>query len=150
MSLAYCKGRTLWHRQKCCVCARLRPCRKCCALKRGRSASPSPQLPSGMNRLLSFFKRRLSRPTSSSFFSTNTPRLAQALQPDMPQTLHPSSSETFGNFDLINRVKVGFSEVTVSSWFSRVTGLNVVHLDYEGERFTPASHPFPYVYLFCQ
>ena len=51
----------------------------------------------------------------------------------MPQALHPSSSETFGNFDLINRVKIDFSEVTVSSWRSRVTGLNVVHLDYEGE-----------------
>jgi hypothetical protein len=91
-----------------------------------------------MNRLLSFFKRRLPRPTSSSFFSTNNSRLAQALQPDMPQTLHSSSSETFGDFDLINRVKLGFSEVTVSSWRSRVTGLNVVHLDYEGERFTEA------------
>src|SRR6267154_2140261 len=83
-----------------------------------------------MNRLLSFFKRRLSRPTSSSFFSTNNSRFAQALQPDMPQTLQTSSSETFGDFDLINRVKIGFSDVTVSSWRSRVTGLNVVHLDY--------------------
>ncbi|KAF8507185.1 Metalloenzyme, LuxS/M16 peptidase-like protein [Russula emetica] len=49
----------------------------------------------------------------------------------MPQTLHPPSLDTFGDFDLINRVKLGFSEVTVSSWRSRVTGLNVVHLDYE-------------------
>ena len=70
----------------------------------------------------------------------------------MPQSLRPSSSETFGNFDLINRVKIGFSEVTVSSWRSRVTGLSVVHLDYEGERFTAAMNlPPPYVYLyFCQ
>lgn len=66
----------------------------------------------------------------------------------MPQTFHPSPSETFGNFDLINRVNLGFSEVTVSSWRSRVTGLNVVHLDYEGERFTAAvSLPYSYVYL---
>lgn len=57
----------------------------------------------------------------------------------MPQALHPSSSDTFGDFDLINRVNLGFSEVTVSSWRSRVTGLNVVHLDYEGERFMAAS-----------
>ncbi len=102
-----------------------------------------------MNRLLSFFKRRLSRPTSSSFFSTNNSRLAQALQPDMPQALRPSSSESFGDFDLINRVKLGFSEVTVSSWRSRVTGLNVVHLDYEGERFTTAvSLHSSYMYLY--
>lgn len=49
----------------------------------------------------------------------------------MPQTLQPSSPETFGDFDLIKRVKINFSDVTVSSWRSRVTGLNVVHLDYE-------------------
>ena len=100
-----------------------------------------------MNRLLTFFKRRLSRPTSLSFFSTNTPRLAQTLQPVMPPALQPSSSETFGNFDLINRVKLGFAEVTVSSWRSRTTGLNVVHLDYEGERVAAAvSHPSSYVH----
>ena len=95
-----------------------------------------------MNRLLSFFKRRLARPSSTSFFSTNSPRLAQALQSDMPPASYTSSSETFGDFDLINRVKLGFSEIMVSSWRSRVTGLNVVHLDYEGERIAAAvSHP---------
>jgi hypothetical protein len=111
-----------------------------------RLLSPTP-----MNRLLSFFKRRLSRPTSASFFSTNSPQLspqlALNLQPDMPPAVHPPSSETFGNFDLINRVKPGFSEITVSSWRSRVTGLNVVHLDYEGERIAAAvSLPSPYVH----
>ncbi len=117
-----------------------------------RIAFPSPtqwHIRLRMNRLLSFFKGRLSRPTSSSFFSTNSSRLAQALQPDMAQALHhPSSSETFGNFDLINRVELGLSEITVSSWRSRVTGLNVVHLDYEGERFTAAlTLPSSYVHL---
>jgi len=131
------------------LCFRVRLRVHSCALKRGRKriAFPSPT-PSGMNRLLSFFKRRLLRPASPSFFSTNSSRLAQALQPDMPPPLHPSSSsETFGNFDLINRVNLGFSEVTVSSWRSRITGLNVVHLDYEGERFT-AAVSLPYVYLY--
>jgi len=66
----------------------------------------------------------------------------------MPQTLQTSSSETFGDFDLINRVKIGFSDVTVSSWRSRITGLNVVHLDYEGERFTAAVSLPSYVYLY--
>ena len=56
----------------------------------------------------------------------------------MSPALQPSSSETFGNFDLINRVKPGFAEITVSSWRSRTTGLNVVHLDYEGERVAAA------------
>jgi hypothetical protein len=115
-------------------------------LQRGhkRTASPLITCTSGtrMNRLLSFFKRRLSRPSSTSFFSTNSPRLAQALQSDMPSASYTSSSETFGDFDLINRVKLDFSDIMVSSWRSRVTGLNVVHLDYEGERIAAAvSHP---------
>ncbi|KAA1467937.1 hypothetical protein DENSPDRAFT_833113 [Dentipellis sp. KUC8613] len=37
---------------------------------------------------------------------------------------------TSGNFDLIKRVKLDFTDVTVSKWQSRVTGLTVVHLDY--------------------
>ncbi|KAH9064309.1 Metalloenzyme, LuxS/M16 peptidase-like protein [Lactarius vividus] len=56
----------------------------------------------------------------------------------MSPTLYPPTSstpsslrETFGNFDLIRRVKLDFTDVTVSSWRSRVTGLGVVHLDYE-------------------
>jgi hypothetical protein len=68
----------------------------------------------------------------------------------MSPAWQPSSSErteTFGNFDLINRVKPGFAEITVSSWRSRTTGLNVVHLDYEGERVAAAvSHPSSYVH----
>lgn len=40
---------------------------------------------------------------------------------------------TSGNFDLIKRVKLDFTDVTVSKWRSRVTGLTVVHLDYNGE-----------------
>jgi hypothetical protein len=52
----------------------------------------------------------------------------------MSSALHPPnrSRETFGNFDLIKRVKLDFTDVTVSRWQSRVTGLSVVHLDYEG------------------
>jgi hypothetical protein len=42
-------------------------------------------------------------------------------------------SEKHGNFDLVKRVKLDFTDVVVSKWKSRVTGLSVVHLDYEGE-----------------
>ncbi|KIY47049.1 hypothetical protein FISHEDRAFT_75082 [Fistulina hepatica ATCC 64428] len=42
-----------------------------------------------------------------------------------------SPTETYENFDLVKRVKLGFTDVTVSKWTSRVTGLSVVHLDYE-------------------
>jgi len=44
----------------------------------------------------------------------------------------PSTHETYGNFDLVKRVKLNFTDVTVSKWRSRVTGLSIVHLDYEG------------------
>ena len=93
-----------------------------------------------MNRLLSLFKRRPTIPTSASFFSTNSPRLSLPQQSNMSPagSVHPVSSspslEKFENFDLIERVKLGISDITVSSWRSRVTGLRVVHLDYEGER----------------
>ena len=40
--------------------------------------------------------------------------------------------QAFGNFDLVKRVKLDYTDVAVSKWQSRVTGLTVVHLDYEG------------------
>lgn len=40
--------------------------------------------------------------------------------------------ENYGNFDLVKQVKLDFTDVTVSKWRSRVTGLTVIHLDYEG------------------
>jgi len=78
-------------------------------------------------------------PTFASFFSTNTPRAALAQQSNMSpaSAMQPHSSsaspESYGNFDLIERVKLGSFDITVSSWRSRITGLKVVHLDYEGK-----------------
>ena len=40
--------------------------------------------------------------------------------------------ETFGNFDLVKKFKLDFTDVVVSKWKSRSTGLTVIHLDYEG------------------
>ncbi|TFK41069.1 Metalloenzyme, LuxS/M16 peptidase-like protein [Crucibulum laeve] len=42
---------------------------------------------------------------------------------------HPT--ESFGNFDLVKKLKLEFTDVVVSKWKSRITGLTVVHLDYE-------------------
>lgn len=42
-----------------------------------------------------------------------------------------TAPESFGNFDLVKKVKLGFTDVEVSKWRSRVTGLSVVHVDYE-------------------
>ncbi|KII93562.1 hypothetical protein PLICRDRAFT_49603 [Plicaturopsis crispa FD-325 SS-3] len=48
------------------------------------------------------------------------------------QHIHAAgNAEKFANFDLVKRVKLDFTDVTVSKWQSRVTGLSVVHLDYE-------------------
>lgn len=45
----------------------------------------------------------------------------------------PNAPEKYGNFDLLQRVKLDFTDVVVSKWRSRVTGLSVVHLDYDGQ-----------------
>ncbi|TFK57173.1 hypothetical protein OE88DRAFT_1650788 [Heliocybe sulcata] len=42
-----------------------------------------------------------------------------------------NGAQTYGNFDLVRRFKLDFSDVEVSKWKSRTTGLTVVHLDYE-------------------
>ena len=41
--------------------------------------------------------------------------------------------DTFGNFDLVKCVKLDYTDLLLSKWQSRVTGLSVVHLDFEGE-----------------
>ncbi|KAF8898648.1 Metalloenzyme, LuxS/M16 peptidase-like protein [Infundibulicybe gibba] len=41
------------------------------------------------------------------------------------------TTESFGNFDLVKKLKLDFTDVTISKWRSRVTGLSIVHLDYE-------------------
>lgn len=41
------------------------------------------------------------------------------------------TSTSFGNFDLIKRMELRNNGVVVSKWQSRVTGLTIVHLDYE-------------------
>lgn len=65
------------------------------------------------------------------------------------RTMASAAPERFGNFDLIKRFKLSFTDVTgrsfalscarsgnrsssVSKWRSRVTGLSICHLDYEG------------------
>jgi len=42
-----------------------------------------------------------------------------------------SLPESFGNFDLVKRLKLDFADIIVSKWKSRVSGLSIVHLDYD-------------------
>ena len=46
--------------------------------------------------------------------------------------LSNGSPQSYGNFDLVKDVKLKFTDVQVSKWKSRETGLSVVHIDYEG------------------
>lgn len=44
-----------------------------------------------------------------------------------------NATRSHGNFDLLKRIKLDYTDVVVSKWKSRKTGLTVVHMDYEGE-----------------
>lgn len=44
-----------------------------------------------------------------------------------------NDTESHGNFDLVKRVKLDYTDVIVSKWRSRRTGLTVVHMDYDGK-----------------
>ncbi|KAH9837131.1 Metalloenzyme, LuxS/M16 peptidase-like protein [Rhodofomes roseus] len=49
----------------------------------------------------------------------------------MASKVNGNAPESFGNFDLVKRLKLDFTDVQVSKWKSRETGLSIVHLDYE-------------------
>ncbi|OCH95812.1 hypothetical protein OBBRIDRAFT_788022 [Obba rivulosa] len=44
---------------------------------------------------------------------------------------HDQSHESYGNFDLVKRLDLDFADIVVSKWKSRVSGLSIVHLDYD-------------------
>lgn len=45
--------------------------------------------------------------------------------------LGDSQCQSFANFDLVKRIALDKTDIVVSKWQSRITGLTVVHLDYE-------------------
>lgn len=59
--------------------------------------------------------------------------LAFARRPTLAENARFAMSDaSYGNFDLVKRVPVDKTKIVVSKWRSRVTGLSVVHIDYEG------------------
>jgi hypothetical protein len=52
--------------------------------------------------------------------------------PPNPKATMRQATESFGNYKLLKRVKLDFTDVVVSKWKSSLTGLTVIHLDYEG------------------
>ena len=73
------------------------------------------------------------RPDHISFQIQKAHTLAQnILQQNQSLSMSPAT-EAHGNFDLVKRVKLNYTDVVVSKWRSRKTGLSIVHVDYEGE-----------------
>src|ERR1700748_1251670 len=79
------------------------------------------------------------RPKTTRSFTSASNRLAipmaQGIEPPLLQ------SQQFGNFDRIKHIKLDFTDVTVSQWRSRKTGLTMLHLDYEGATRFESSKP---------
>jgi len=77
--------------------------------------------------------------------------------PSVNQHILPSqTAHAYHNFDLIKKIKLDYTDVVVSKWKSRVTGLSVVHIDYEGEQTPTESVDFDLIdpspnrgWLFC-
>ncbi|KZT05962.1 uncharacterized protein LAESUDRAFT_701454 [Laetiporus sulphureus 93-53] len=87
--------------------------------------------PATPNRGVSTVLYTNSRLTSRSYIRNHNLH-TQNVMSERDKTLsNGGPSESFGNFDLVKRLKLDFADVLVSKWKSRVTGLSVVHLDYE-------------------
>ena len=43
--------------------------------------------------------------------------------------------EAFGSFDLLQHIPLELADIVVTQWRSMVTGLTVVHIDYDGMFF---------------
>jgi hypothetical protein len=59
-----------------------------------------------------------------------------ALAHNMSPLIETHPPETFGNFDLVKRADLNLANIVASKWRSRVSGLSVVHLDYEGTSYS--------------
>lgn len=88
------------------------------------------RLPLVQSRQARFNRNLVFRLDSSLSRWTHTAPVRASLSPSLSTMGQPT--ESFGNYDLIKRVKLDFTDVVVSKWKSRVTGLTVIHMDYEG------------------
>ena len=96
-------------------------------------------------RMLSFWRRRLplvaNLQSFNTFLTTSTSKriFRQHNFPFHTSAQEPKTMthipESFGNFDLVKRLKLDFTDLLVSKWRSRCTGLTVIHLDYDGILF---------------
>jgi hypothetical protein len=68
-------------------------------------------------------------PSATRGYASIAHTMSPSLSSKTPEADRPT---TFGNFDHVKRFKLDFSDIEVSKWQSRVTGLSVVHMDYDG------------------
>lgn len=71
--------------------------------------------------------------TSHIAYQIQKAHTAAHLPESNPSLLMSNATRSHGNFDLLKRIKLDYTDVVVSKWKSRKTGLTVVHMDYEGE-----------------
>lgn len=103
-----------------------------------RNCMPSYSSLRGWSRRLLDTLRRSASSLSQRRTSRSLAQLARATSSSFP-TAGPEMLKSYGNFDLVRRDVLGFSDITVSRWRSRVSGLTVIHLDYEGTSASTVS-----------
>ena len=87
---------------------------------------------------LSFLQRWPRRFISSRQLDFRSNRLIHipASTPQYYSTQMPMQSfstlKSYGNFDLVKRFRLELANAEISKWRSRITGLTLVHVDYEG------------------
>ncbi|KAL4071016.1 Metalloenzyme, LuxS/M16 peptidase-like protein [Scleroderma citrinum] len=69
--------------------------------------------------------------SNSKFFFSHCRPIASMPNAANGPTVLGDSCQSFANFDLVKRVVLDKTDIVVSKWQSRVTGLTIVHLDYE-------------------
>jgi hypothetical protein len=63
------------------------------------------------------------------YLATKANPTSNTKQESMRETLEVDS---IGNFELLKRITLNYTDVTITKWRSKETGLKVVHVDYEG------------------
>ena len=96
-----------------------------------------PRLKLYTQSVISSFARASSRLRPPPSLSSLRPASSSRQNHAVPHThVHSMATLTngnaYGNFDLFHNTKLDFADITVSKWRSRVTGLSVIHLDYNG------------------
>lgn len=59
--------------------------------------------------------------------------------PKLEEPSDTSELDRIGNFRLLKRIQLNYTEAVITKWQSQETGLRVVHVDYEGPCYAAIS-----------